>query len=58
MEPMVLLLEAPEANWKLDDETKERGRRNVARAREVLAAARKSALVQHRAERTDTPHAA
>lgn len=47
MEPMLLLLEAPEAEWKLDEETKARGLRNVAKAREVLAEARKAALASN-----------
>jgi hypothetical protein len=50
MEPMLLLLEAPEAEWKLDEETKARGLRNVAKAREVLAAARKAALSSNQAD--------
>jgi hypothetical protein len=58
MEPMLLLLEAPDADWKLDEETKERGLRNVAKAREVLAAARKAALAQRQAAGADHKHAA
>lgn len=50
MEPMLLLLEAPEAEWKLDEETKARGLRNVAKAREVLAAARKAALASQKVD--------
>ncbi|MGI8662936.1 MAG: hypothetical protein ACR2LQ_06960 [Acidimicrobiales bacterium] len=49
MEPLLLLLEAPDANWKLDEKTKELGLRNVAKAREVLAEARKAALAQRQA---------
>lgn len=58
MEPMLLLLEAPDADWKLDEETKARGLRNVEKAREVLAAARKAALLQRQADGAGRSHAA
>ena len=58
---MLLLLEGPEVpepEWKLDEETKERGRRNVAKARAVLAAARKEALVKRQSAAGSDRHAA
>lgn len=58
MEPMLLLLEAPDADWKLDEETKARGLRNVEKARKVLAAARKAALLQRQDGNADHSHAA
>jgi len=58
MEPMLLLLEAPDADWKLDEETKARGLRNVEKAREVLAAARKAALLQRQSDSANHSHAA
>lgn len=44
MERQLILLEDDPAGWRLDEETRERGRRGVALARAALeAAARRSA---------------
>lgn len=47
MERQQLTLLEPEPSWKLDERTKEIGRRNVARAREALRKARQEALAKH-----------
>lgn len=39
MERQLILLNSETADWRLDDDTKERGRRGVAMARAALVAA-------------------
>lgn len=39
MERQLILLEEPDADWRLDDATRERGRQGLAEARKALAAA-------------------
>ena len=39
MERQLILLDEPNADWRLDEATRERGRRGVALARAALAAA-------------------
>ena len=56
MERQLLLLSSEAPEWQLDEETKDLGRRNGAQAKQVLAAARRAALLQ--ARRDDAPHAA
>lgn len=44
IERQLQLLDPPEPDWELDEQTKAIGRRGVARARATLIAARRSAL--------------
>ncbi|HEX2701435.1 MAG TPA: hypothetical protein VHM89_14645 [Acidimicrobiales bacterium] len=43
MERQLILLEDTEADWRLDDETRRRGRQGVAQARQALMAATRRA---------------
>lgn len=49
MERQLVLLEGAEADWVLDEATKELGLRNVAKARKALVAARQEANARREA---------
>ena len=50
MKRQLILLEAPDEPWRLDERTREIGRRGVARAREALRQAEQADGGQHGAE--------
>ena len=50
MKRQLILLEAPSEPWRLDDRTREIGRRGVARAREALREAERVAEARRQAD--------